>query len=141
MASGRFHRAVDLFERGQSWPALYLGLTPECALGEIVRHVTPVSLHRLNGFLLSELSVELAAVFDCRNPRAVGLDENAILADYEWNASQSLADAAIGLGAEAILVPSATRLGANLVVFSAQLRPTSALTIRGHRSPRLQIVR
>ena len=52
---------------------------------------------------------------------------------------QRLAELALVRGAEGLRVPSATRLGANLIVFPLNLQPTSALSVVGSRAPRLYI--
>jgi len=140
--SGRYHRGGDLFPLPQVWPALYLALRPEVSLGEVMRHVSSEGqLRRLNDFVLSEVTVELAAVLDLR--RAVGseLTLDDLCADLDYRPTQDLAARAIAAGAEAILVPSCTLLGDNLVIFPRQLRATSTLTPGESRSFRLYIER
>jgi RES domain-containing protein len=139
--SGRYNRGLDRFPAGNTWPALYLALSAEIALGEIFRHVTPEMFRRLNDFRLSELDVDLSAVLDCRDMQALGLRLEDLVHDYDFDVSQRLAFAAIGRSAEAILVPSATRLGDNLIVFPAQRRAASGLTAVSSRDPRLYVPR
>ena len=69
--SGRYHRGRDHFPEGQTWAALYLALSPEVSLGEILRQLSPELMHRLNDYRLSELDVELNAVVDCRDADAL----------------------------------------------------------------------
>ncbi|MEO6197884.1 MAG: RES domain-containing protein [Dehalococcoidia bacterium] len=139
--SGRYNRGSDQFPEDQIWPALYLALRAEATLGEIIRHVTPELLGKLNDFRISELQVELAAVLDCRDAAALGLATDDLIHDYDFEAAQELAAAAIARNAEGILVPSATGLGDNLIVFPARLRSASRLVIIDSRDPRLYVKR
>jgi RES domain-containing protein len=137
LASGRYNRGSDQFPRDQTWPALYLALRAETALAEIVRHITPELLDKLNDFRLSELEVDLARVIDCSDAAALGLAPEVLIRDYDFAITQELASAAIARGAEGVLVPSATGLGDNLVVFPAELLSTSKLSVVSSRDPRL----
>jgi RES domain-containing protein len=137
LVSGRYNRGSDQFPVDQTWPALYLALGSEVALGEIIRHVTPALVDKLNDFRLSELEVELAAVLDCRDATKLGVTAEDLVRDYDFEVTQGLAAAAIARDGEGILVPSATGLGDNLIVFSARLRPTSRLVVVDSRDPRL----
>lgn len=141
LVSGRYNRGSDQFPEDQTWPALYLALRAETALGEIVRHVTPELLDKLNDFRMSALEVELATVLDCRDAATFGLAANDLVGDYDFAATQELASAAIARGAEAIHVPSATGLGDNLIVFPARVRTTSRLVVVESRDPRLYVPR
>ncbi len=141
LVSGRYHRAPDQFSRSEVWVALYLALRPEVSLGEILRHFDPQLLPQLNEYRLSEIDVELEAVLDCRNAAALGLSPEDLVRDYDFATTQEIAAAAIVHGAEGILVPSATGLGDNLVVFPAQLRGGSRLAVAGSRDPKLHIPR
>lgn len=141
VVSGRYHRASDQFPRSQVWAALYLALGPEVSLAEVLRHFAPPLLPQLNEYRLSELAIDLLAVLDCRDAAALGLDPADLVRDYDFALTQEIAAAAIAQGAEGILVPSATDLGENLVVFPAQLRGASRLTVTGSRDPRLYVPR
>lgn len=141
LVSGRYHRASDQFPRSEVWAALYLALSPEVSLGEILRHFSPQLLLQLNEYRLSELEVELEAVLDCRDAAAFGLSPDNLTRDYDFAITQEIAAAAIAQGAEGILVRSATGLGDNLVVFPAQLHSTSRLAVVGSRDPRLYVPR
>jgi hypothetical protein len=71
IVSGRYHRASDQFSVDQTWAALYLALSPEVALGEVLRHFGELS-PQLNEYRLSELGVELNVVLDPGLPRCLG---------------------------------------------------------------------
>lgn len=139
--SGRYNRGLDQFPEDQAWPALYLALSPEVALGEIVRHITPDLVADLNDYRVSELDAELEAVLDCRDAAALGLEPNDLVRDYDFEITQELASAAITQDAEGVLVPSATALGDNLIVFPALLRGGSRLRVISSRDPRLYVSR
>lgn len=137
--SGRYHRAADEFPQHRVWPALYLALSPEGALGEILRQLSPDLLSRISDYRLSELEVELDAVLDCRDAAALGLSADDLIRDQDFVTTQEIAAEAIARGVEGILVLSATQLGDNLIVFPDQLRTTSRLVEIGGRDPRLYI--
>jgi RES domain-containing protein len=141
LVSGRYHRAQDQFPRSEVWAALYLALSPEVSLGEVLRHSIPQLLPQLNEYRLSELNVEMEAVLDCRDAVAFGRSPEDLIRDYDFTMTQEIAAAAIAQGADGILVPSATGLGDNLVVFPAQLRSDSRLAVVGGRDPRLYVPR
>lgn len=136
--SGRYNRGLDHFEHVRVFAALYVALNAETALAEVIRGVDPEALDRLDSRSLSSIECGLAAVFDLRAPEKLGLDLESLLDDYDYSVPQSLAAAAFSHGAEGILVPSATALGDNLVIFPANLRPGSTLTVVSSRSPRLR---
>lgn len=140
--SGRYNRGLDQFPEDEVWPALYLSLGPEVCLGEVLRHVAENMLARLNDYRLSELRLALEAVLDSRDvPAALGLTLDGLLADTDYRVTQELAAAAIARQAEAILLPSATRLGDNLILFPRNLRPRSSITVIASRDPRLYVPR
>ncbi len=140
--SGRYHQAVDLFPVDQTWPALYLSLGPEVSLGEVVRHVSSnTQLQRLNNFLLSEIAVELEEVIDGRGLAVIGLTSDELCPDLDYRLTQGLAAAAVGRGAEGIIVPSCTGLGDNLVVFPDRMQPASRLAPVSSRALRLCVER
>jgi RES domain-containing protein len=135
--SGRYHRGADRFTSEATWPALYLALSPETALGELVRHITPELLPHLNGYRISELSVMLEAVVDCRDAARLGINPAALVDDRDLETTQQIGAEVVAAGFEGLLVPSATALGDNLVVFPALLRERSRFDIVGSRDPRL----
>ena len=137
--SGRYHRGGDYFHRSEVFPALYLATAPEVCLGELQRHVTADMLPLLNSYLLTELRVGLEAVLDLTLPGKVGLEPTDLMHETDYSLTQALGASAREVGAEAILVPSATRLGSNLVVFTDRLRPNSVLEGISSRAPRLYV--
>jgi RES domain-containing protein len=139
--SGRYNRGLDQFALEQTWPALYLAIAPETCLGELLRHVTVEHLPHLNDYRLSELSLDLEVICDCRDMSAIGLAPADLWHDTDFRVTQELAASTIARGAEGMLVPSATRLGDNLVLFPTQLRPTSLISVIGSRDPRLHVPR
>jgi hypothetical protein len=116
-------------------------LPPETCLGELLRHVTVEHLPHLNDYRLSELSLDLEVICDCRDMSAIGLAPADLWHDTDFRVTQELAASTIARGAEGMLVPSATRLGDNLVLFPTQLRPTSLISVIGSRDPRLHVPR
>jgi RES domain-containing protein len=141
LVSGRYNRGVDLFSRAQAWPALYCGLGRDVCIGEIVRHADASILPLLNDYMLSELHVSLSSVLDCRDSAALGLDDAALLHDYDLSTPQRLAGAARAGGVEGIIVPSATLLGNALIVFPDLLLEGSTLRVRESQPMRLYVER
>ncbi|MDQ6832298.1 MAG: RES family NAD+ phosphorylase [Chloroflexota bacterium] len=139
--SGRYNRGLDLFPETEVWTALYLALGAEVCLGEVLRHVTPNLLPQLNDYCLSELAVWLTAILDCRDMAALGLQPTDLWHDTDCSIPRVLAAAAITQGVEGILVPSATRLGDNLIIFPELLRANASLEIVGKRDPALYVPR
>lgn len=139
--SGRYHRGRDHFPAEQTWPAFYLSLQPETCLGEVLRHFSPERLHQLNQYRLTEISALFSVVLDCRQIDLQAFDPELLLHATDYSLTQEIGAAAISAGAEAILIPSATKLGDNLVVFPDQLQPDSALRISGSRDPVLYVDR
>ena len=141
LVSGRYHRGRDSFPDEQVFPTLYLALAPEICLGGIIRHVTPATLARFNDYRLSEIRVTLTAVLDLRDPAPLGVPIDAVLDDTDYTIPQALAAAARERGAEGLIVPSATRLGDNLIVFPDRLQAASELVVVASRDPRLYMER
>ncbi len=139
--SGRYHRGGDRFAAEESWAALYLALSPDVCIGELVRHVTPELLAHLNAFRISELSVTLSAIADCRNAALMGLSAGTMIGDRDYRVSQRLGAAAVAAGIEGIIVPSATYLGDNLIVFTDHSLKGSTLAVVSSRDPRLFVDR
>lgn len=110
-------------------------------MGEIVRHLPTHLMTRLNRLRLSQLEVVLSRVIDCRDAKLLGLDMDVLIDDFDYSATQAIGETAISRKAEAILVPSATDLGDNLVIFPDNLMATSTLKVVGSRSPRLYVPR
>jgi len=139
--TGRYHRGTDQFGEGAAWPALYLAVGAEVAIGEVLRHISPDSLADLNDYRISELDVELESVLDLGDAAPLGLNTDDLVRDNDFEITQDLAAAAIVREAEGILVPSATRLGDNLIVFPAHLGSRSRLAVIDSRDPRLYVSR
>jgi RES domain-containing protein len=139
--SGRYNQGLDLFPEHEVWPALYLALGAEVCLGEILRHVEPEILPSLNDYRMTELAVQLSALLDCRDVKAIGLGATDLWHDTDCRIPRLLAGAARARHVEGILVPSATRLGDNLIVFADQLCLESSLVIVGERDPALYVPR
>lgn len=139
--SGRYNCGLDLFPEREVWTALYLALGAEICLGEVLRHVTPELLPQLNGYRLSELAVRLTAVLDCRDVAALGLQPTDLWHDTDCFIPRMIAAAAIMRGVEGMIVPSATHLGDNLIVFPGLLRANASLEVVGERDPALYVPR
>lgn len=137
--SGRYNRGKDFFGEDEVFPALYLATSPEVSLGEKQRHLTSVNLPRMKNQVLSEFCVRLQAVYDLSKPEELGIDGKGLADDHDYSFSQSLSAALRQRGAEAFLIPSATLLGINLVVFPDRLRDRSSLEILESRRTRLYV--
>lgn len=137
--SGRYHRGKDLFSEDQVFPALYLATAPEVTLGEKQRHLTSANLPQMRHQVLSELHVSLQAACDIRGPEGIGISSESLMDDHNYTFPQSVSAALRDRGAEALLVPSATLLGANLVVFSDRLLAGSSLEVIASRETRLYV--
>ena len=129
---GRYH---------DGWPALYTCLRPEAAVGEFLRHSSAGALRRLAIMRLTRLSVEVGVILDCRDAAALGLAPDDLLHDTDYQLTQHIGAASLALGVEGILVPSATLLGDNLVVWTSQLRATSRIVVLSSEDPRLYVPR
>lgn len=139
--SGRYNQGIDLFSDSEAWHAFYLALGAEVCLGEILRHIEPEILPSLNDYRMTELAVQLSTVLDCRDLVALGLGPADLWHDTDCRVPRRLARAAIARGVEGMLVPSATRLGDNLIVFSDQLCADASIEIVGARDPALYVPR
>jgi hypothetical protein len=116
-----------------------MAVAPEIALAEVLRHSSPQLLPRLNEYRLTEISVSLSAVLDFRDAGKLALRPGVLVDDYNFETTQALAAAAVERAAEAMLVPSATGLGDNIVVFPSRLYVASKLRVVGSRDPRLHV--
>jgi RES domain-containing protein len=132
--SGRFHRAANEYPADRSWPALYTALDLAVALGEVQRNTHGKRWH---AYRFTEIWAQLEAVLDCRDLALLDLGEDDLLNDLDYSLGQDLAAAAIELGVEGLLVPSATRLGDNLIVFPHLVRTGSVLVAVRSIDPRL----
>ena len=93
-------------------------------MGEIERNrrTAPLGAYRF-----TEIWAQLEAVLDCRDLQALHVTEADLLDDTDYSTPQALARAARDFGVEGMLVPSATRLGDNLIVFPDRVRAGSVL--------------
>jgi hypothetical protein len=139
--SGRYNRGLDQFPADQVFAALYLGLGRDICIGEILRHISPVRLSQLTDYRFSELRLELEVVLDCRDVTALGLAPADLWHDTDYRIPQHLAAAALTRDVEGMLVPSATRLGDNLIVFPDHLRAGSQIVVEGFVDPHLYVPR
>ena len=128
LVSGRYNKGADIFPPEERWPALYTATAPDIALAEAWRYINPNFIDAIKSAVRSEIRVRLSLVLDCRDVAAVGIGEELLLDDWNYDAGHVLGRAAVDRGTEAILVPSTTRLGDILVVFTDNLRPSSHLT-------------
>lgn len=118
---------------------MYLATAPEVSLGEKQRHLTSGNLPQMKNQVLSEFHVRLQEIYDLSNPQELGINSKDLIDDRDHSLPQSLAAALRERGAEAFLVPSATLLGTNLVVFPDLLRDPSSLEILDSRKTRLYV--
>ena len=130
--SGRYH---------DGWSALYTCVRAEAAVGEFLRHSSPGALGRLIIMRLTRLSVDVGAILDCRDTVAMGLTLDDIVHDTDYVLTQQIGAASLALGVEGILVPSATLLGENLVLWVSQFRPTSRIEVLSSEDPRFFVPR
>jgi RES domain-containing protein len=135
--TGRYNCGPDRFPDGPNWPVLYLALAPEVCIGELVRNVAPLDPTRLNNYRISELHMSLPVVVDCTDLAALRLEIEDLCHDSDWEIPQELAEVALHPRFEGMIVPSASRLGNNLIVFPEQLRPDSVIEVRRYVDPRL----
>ena len=138
IVSGRYHRGTDQVPDNQARASLYLATQPEICLAEFFRHITPELFPFLNNYRLSEISIRLSAVLDCREPDRMGIDVADLVEDADYELTQSIGKAAYVQGLECLLTPSATGLGDNLILFPRNIRATSQLQTRSSRDPRLR---
>jgi RES domain-containing protein len=118
---GRFNAGVESVIK-PPFRALYTSLESAAALLEVIRHLgyraadarAVVALDDIAMRVLSQLDVALHRIFDWSRDAALA-DLLASNASYVY--TQQLAAASVMAGAEAILVPSATGVDANLVIF------------------------
>lgn len=66
----------------------------------------------------------------------MGLTLDDIVHDTEYRLTQEIGAASVALGVEGILVPSATLLGENLVLWVSHFRPTSRIEVLSSEDPR-----
>jgi len=129
---GRFNAGADSDVK-PPFRALYTSIESAAALLEVVRHLgyrSPdlrdvVALDDIAMRVLSQIDIELRRVFDWRSEPL--LRENLSHASYRQ--TLQIAAAAFNREAEGILVPSATGIDANLVVFVDNLDDSSRIDV------------
>jgi len=147
LSSGRYHRAPAQAPNGRVWPALYTAIDMGTSIGEATRNVGSAGTAALKGRRLTELRVELGLVLDLREPERLGPTVDAMIEDRDYSVphepttTQQLALAALDRGAEAILVPSATLIGANLIILTDNLLSSSRIEVLRFIDPRLHAER
>ena len=129
---GRFNAGSES-DIKPSFLALYTSVESAAALLEAVRHLgyrsadarAVVALDDIAMRVMTQLQVTLRRVFDWR------LDPHFSdgLSAVSYRQTQQLAAAAFIAGAEGILVPSATGIDANLVVFADHLGENSRIEV------------
>lgn len=95
----------------------------------------------LNKLRITEVQIHLQSIVDLSNPGSIGLPADSLLDDLEYSLTQTIARAVVDRNAEGIIVPSATRLGNNLVVFPDNLQPGSRIDVIASRDPVLYVER
>jgi RES domain-containing protein len=123
-SSARFHQAAKDFPTGPTWPALYTAFDLAVALGELQRNVRS---EEIDQYRLTEIWVQLDEVLDCRDLAALGLVEADLFDNTDFETPRALAAAAIERNVEGIFVPSASRLGDNLIIFPHLVRARSVV--------------
>ncbi len=108
--TGRYNRGPDRFPEGPIWPVLYLALGRDVCIAELIRNIEPVALERLNNYRVSELHITLSVIVDCTDLAALGLEEDDLLHDRDWE------------------IP---------LVFPEQLRPSSMIEVINFIEPQL----
>lgn len=108
-------------------------------------------LAQLNDYRLTTLELKLQAVVDCTDLERVGVSIEELCDNTSYEIGQRLAEAArrrliaddleVNVAIEAMIVPSATRLGNNLVVFPDRLHSASVIRVVSHVDPQLYVER
>jgi RES domain-containing protein len=129
---GRFNAGIEN-DIEPSFRALYTSIESAAALLEAVRHLgyrsadarAAVALDDIAMRVLTKIQITLQRVFDWR--QEPNLLDGLTLVSYQK--TQQLAATAFITGAEGILVPSATGIDANLVIFADQLDESSRIEV------------
>lgn len=128
--------------------ALYLGMTKEVCYAEMLRWLPSTAgmsaedmLERIRTTTSrrrTRLRVELSRVLDLRDPSVIGLRlDDLCQDDFEGNGpTHAIGRAAFEREVEGLLVPSASRDGTNLVVFTDNLLPGSHIEIIDWEDPK-----
>jgi hypothetical protein len=146
--SGRYNKGVDTAPLPGCWPALYTSVDRSICYAERLRH-TEFDRPRLAAAkwartVFTRMEVELQAVLNFVDPNPAGLTVDDLCQDsdnptVDYELPHQVAAAAISMGAEALLVPSATRVDdsiPNVIIFTAELRPGSSIRVVETVEPR-----
>ena len=133
-STGRLHRGPNRFPLEETWPAIYTSLELAVSLAEIMRSTIASAPRHLR---FTEIEVDLQSVVDCRAFDVLGLDRGRFLDDWDYSTGHALTMAVRRTGAEAMLVPSASGLGDNLVLFPDLLRTGSSMRVVRSVDPNL----
>lgn len=140
-ASGLWHVGADDPDRGDgpAWPALYTALDLAVCSFEVQRIVTRRggTIAGLKGYRYSELRVRLEAVLDVRDESAMGLPSGALTRDDDLSLPRSIAYAAHRRAVEAMLIPSASLVGDDLILFLDLRRAGSVVDVIRTLDPNL----
>lgn len=141
LASGRWHVAKQDpdYVSGPAWPALYTSLDLATCAFEVQRIITRGggSIDTLRDYRYSELSVRLQVVIDSSDPAQLGLTAEDLLQEGNYAIPRAVALAGRVVEAEALLVPSASRIGHNLIIFPDLKRQGSVIAVRRSLAPHL----
>jgi RES domain-containing protein len=127
-SGGRFNVGVDT---GVPFRALYTSVESAAALLEVVRHLGYRSPDRRDVVALSDIAMRVLTQIDVELQRVFDWRAESSLAGHilTYRESQQLAAAAFNAGAEGIIVPSATGIDANLVIFVDNLGDSSRIVV------------
>lgn len=147
LTSGRYHRARAQAGTGPIWPALYLGLDTGSVLAEAIRYLGPDGPKSTLGRRLTRIEVALSRIVDLRDLARYGWPLDDLIQDRDWSIphdptlTQRIGLAALGLGIEGLIVPAASRVGANMVILVSNLSPDSSLSVLDAIDPKLYVPR
>lgn len=122
---GRFNAGLES-EIKPPFRALYTSVESAAALLEVVRHLgyrsadarAVVALQDIGMRVLTRFGIDLQRVFDWSRDASLA---DVLRGDFSYRHTQELAAASFAAGVEGILVPSATGIDSNLVVFVENL--------------------
>jgi hypothetical protein len=125
---GRFNAGVDS-DIKPPFRALYASVESAAALLEVVRHLGYHTSDRRAVVALDDIAMRVLTQIEIELQKVSDWTSQPNLSDVPYRQSQQLAAAAFKEGAEAILVPSATGIDANLVIFVDNLHDGSRIEV------------
>ena len=144
--SGRYNRGIDTTPPDQCWHALYTSIDRSICYAERLRH-TEFDKPRLAAAIVGPHGVRpdgggASVGLELHGSWTSRLDDRRSLPGHRPTqggllAPQEIASVAISMGAEALLVPSATRVDdtlPNVIIFSSKLARLTACCRRGGRA-------